>query len=128
MMKTFRRVLLSLLVLVLIAWWLKPSGPAIEQGSVLVVKIEGSYVETAEPPLLARLTSEPPRPLASLLSELAVAERDTRLSAVVLRVRPLDIGWAKAQEIRDAIKRLGDRGRRTIAYLEVDAFGGNLEY
>lgn len=127
-MKRFRRVLLFLLVLIAIGWWLTPSGPVIEPGSVLVVDLEGSYVESAEPPLFARLTSRPPRPLASLLSELAVAERDTRLSAVVLRVRSLEIGWAKAQEIRSAIERLGERGRRTIAYLEIDAFGGNLEY
>jgi protease-4 len=127
-MKRLRRVLLVVLALIAIAWWLSPRGPAIEPGSVLVVEIGGSYVESAEPPLLARLTGEPPRPLASLLSELSVAERDTRLAAVVLRVRSLDIGWAKAQEIRTAIERLGDRGRRTIAYLELDSFGGNLEY
>src|SRR4030095_10895014 len=127
-MKRFRRVLLVLLVLIAIGWWLSPKGPAIEQDSVLVVDLEGAYVESAEPPLFARLTSQPPRPLAALLSELAVAERDTRLAAVVLRVRSLEIGWGKAQEIRSAIERLGERGRRTIAYLEIDAFGGNLEY
>jgi protease-4 len=127
-MKRLRRVVLVLLVLAAVAWWLSPRGPAIAQGSVLVIDIEGSYVESAQPPLLSRLTSEPPRPLASLLSELALAERDTRLAAVVLRVRGLDVGWAKAQEIRDAIARLGERGRRTIAYLEVESFSGNLEY
>jgi protease-4 len=127
-MKRFRRVLLIVLVLAAIAWWLLPKGPAIEPGSVLVVDIEGSYVESAEPPLFERLASQPPRPLVSLLSELAMAERDTRLSAVVLRVRGLGIGWAKAQEIRGAIERLGAHGRRTIAYLELDSFGGNLEY
>src|SRR4030095_4183394 len=90
-MKRFRRVLLVLLVLIAIGWWLSPKGPAIEQDSVLVVDLEGAYVESAEPPLFARLTSQPPRPLASLLSELAVAERDTRLAAVVLRVRSLTV-------------------------------------
>jgi protease IV len=127
-MKTFRRIVFVLLVLLAIGWWWLPKGPAIEPGSVLVIDLEGSYVETAEPPLLARFTSQPPRPLASLLSELALAERDTRLSAVVLRVRSLNIGWAKAQEIRNAIAQLGEHGRRTIAYLEIESFGGNLEY
>jgi protease IV len=127
-MKIFRRIVLGLLVLLAIGWWLSPRGPVIEPGSVLVIDIEGSYVESAEPPLLARLSSQPPRPLASLLSDLALAERDTRLAAVVLRVRSLQIGWAKAQEIRNAIARLDDRGRRTIAYLELESFGGNLEY
>jgi protease-4 len=127
-MKTLRRVLFALIVLFAIAWWVSPKGPAIEPGSVLVVDIEGSYVESAEPPLLARLAAKPPRPLASLLSELATAERDPRLAAVVLRVRGLDLGWAKAQEIRDAIARLGEHGRRTIAYLEAESFASNREY
>ncbi len=127
-MKRLRRVLFALLVLAMIAWWLSPRGPAIEPGSVLVIDIEGSYVESAEPPLLARLVGAPPRPLASLLADLALAKRDARLAAVVLRVRSLGIGWGKAQEIRDAIARLGESGRRTIAYLELESFGGNLEY
>ncbi len=37
-MKKFRRVLLLLLVLIAIGWWLRPSGPAIEPGSVLIVQ------------------------------------------------------------------------------------------
>src|SRR5262245_33339699 len=61
-MKRARRVFWILLVLLAIGWWLYPSGPKIEPGSVLVLDIEGSYVESTEPPLLARLTSEPPRP------------------------------------------------------------------
>ncbi|TMA34693.1 MAG: signal peptide peptidase SppA [Deltaproteobacteria bacterium] len=127
-MKRLRRVLFALIALFAIAWWLSPKGPKIEPNSVLAVDIEGSYVESAEPPLIQRLTSAPPRPFASLLSDLALAERDPRLAAVVLRVRSLEIGWAKAQELRNAIARLGEHGRRTIAYLEVESFGGNLEY
>jgi protease-4 len=63
-----------------------------------------------------------------LLADLAKAGRDDRIAAVVLRVRSLDIGWAKAQEIRDAIARLDAGGRRTIAYLELEGMGSNLEY
>jgi protease IV len=126
-MRRVRRVFWVLLVLLAIGWWLLPKGPVIEQDSVLVLDVEGSYVESAESPLLARLTTEPPRPFASLLSDFARAERDDRLAAVIVRVRALDVGWAKAQEIRDAIEQLGER-RRTIAYLEHESFGGNLEY
>src|SRR5258705_12751474 len=99
-MKTLRRVFFALLVLIAIVWWLSPKGPAIEQGSVLVIDLEGSYVESAEPPLLSRLAAEPPRPLASLLSDLAKAERDNRLAAGVLRGRSLQVGWGEAQEDR----------------------------
>jgi protease-4 len=65
---------------------------------------------------------------ATLLSEMKKAERDDRLSRVVLRIRNLDIGWGQAQELRDAIGRLREAGRRPIAYLEVVGFSANIEY
>jgi len=125
----FHRILLLLVAILLLVWYFSPGlGAQVESGSILVLEVEGAYVESAEPPLLARLLGQRERPLASLLSELTKAERDDRLSAVVLRVRNLEVGWGKAQEIRDAIARLGERGRRTLAYLELESFGGNLEY
>ena len=47
---------------------------------------------------------------------------------MVLRVRDLEIGWAKAQELRAAIQALRARGRRVIAYLETGKLGANVEY
>ncbi|MEE9609457.1 MAG: signal peptide peptidase SppA [Myxococcota bacterium] len=128
-MGRFRRFFFGLVVALLLLWWLLPgAGPLVEPGSVLVIDLSGDYVETAEPPLLARLAGERIRPFAALLSDLRKAERDERLAGVVLRIRSLDIGWAKAQEMRNAIRSLGAAGRRTIAYLELESLGANLEY
>jgi protease-4 len=125
----FRRVLLIVALLLILAWLFLPSpGVRVENGSTLVVDIEGGYVEAAAPPLVMRVFGGGPRPLVSLLSELRKAERDGRIDAVVLRIRSLDIGWAKAQEIRAAIRELAKSGRRTVAYLEMEAFGSNIEY
>jgi protease-4 len=118
---------LALLLLVL-GWLMVGRGPGVEDGTVLVMDLEGSYVETHATPYLGRLLGTPDRPLIDLLSELAKAERDERLSAVLFRIRPLGIGWGKADEIRAAIARIGARGRRTVAYLEVEKYGANLEY
>jgi protease-4 len=115
-------------LLLLLAWLVVGRGTGVEDGTVLVMDVEGSYVETHATPYLARLLGPPERPLIHLLSELAKAERDERLSAVVLRIRPLAIGWGKADEIRAAIARIGERGRRTVAYLEIEKYGANLEY
>jgi protease-4 len=103
-------------------------APDVESGSALVLELRGEYVEAVESPLLVRLTREARRPFAALLSELRKAERDERIRAVVLRVRDLEIGWAKAQELRAAIAALGDAGKRSVAYLELEPFGANLEY
>jgi protease-4 len=126
-MKFLRRMIVLALIAIGLAWWLSPGEVEVAPGSVLVLDVHGTYVEGAESPLVARLLGAAPRPLASLLSDLAKAERDARLAGVVLRIRGLEIGWAKAQEIRDAIARLGERGRRTVAVLDLESFGANLE-
>lgn len=123
-----RRIGILLAVALALAFWLLPRGPRIEPGSVLVLEIAGRYVESVGSPLLQRLMGDGPRPLLSLLGDLAKAERDERLAGVVLRIGELDVGWAKAQEIRDAIVRLREKGRRTVAYLDLESFGANLEY
>jgi len=110
--------------------WLlvRSEGPLIEDGSILVLPIEGRYVESQDPSLLARILTDADTSFVSLLSEMKKAERDDRLSRVVLRVRNLGIGWGQAQELRDAIERLRKAGRRPVAYLEVAGFGANIEY
>jgi len=128
-MRTIRRViLLLLLVAAVVAFFRLRAEPTLEPGTVLLVELGGSYVDEPSLSITARLFGEPKSPLAAFLSELRKAERDARISAVVLRIRPLDVGWGKAQEIRDAIVALRQAGRRPIAYLEVEAYGANLEY
>ena len=100
----------------------------VEPGSTLVVKIAGQYVEAPKAPLISRLTGGGTRPFLSLLSVLKLAQRDDRITTVVLRISDLNIGWGKAAELRDAIARLGKSGRKTIAYLELQSFSINLAY
>jgi protease-4 len=125
-----RRVVIVAAVVGLVLLWLliRSEGPTIEDGSILVLPIEGSYVEAQDPSLLARLLTDTGMSFAALLSEMKKAERDDRLSRVVLRIRTLAIGWGQAQELRGAIRRLREAGRRPIAYLEVAGFGANIEY
>ena len=65
---------------------------------------------------------------SATLSELRKAERDDRIDHVLIVVRDLQVGWAKAQELRDAIRALRDAGRHPVAYLEVEGFGANRDY
>lgn len=128
-MRRFRTVFVVLALAVLVVWFLiPPSGPSVLPGTVLVFDIGGRYVEAVEPSLLSRLLGDSRRPFVGLLSELRKAERDDRLAGVVLRIRQLDVGWGKAQEIRSAIQDLRAAGRRTLAYLEVEGLEANIEY
>jgi len=126
------RVWLWILLLVLVGlgfgWWSqKRLIPTVESGTVLVVDLQGEYVDQTPNPIVARLLGRREGSLLSLLSLLAKAERDPRIHAVVLRIRDLRVGWGRAEEIRGAIQRLGKSGKHTLAQLEVEGFG-NAEY
>ncbi|MDH3212626.1 MAG: signal peptide peptidase SppA [Myxococcales bacterium] len=128
-MRRLRRILIVVVLGALALWFLLPdSGPSVEPGSILVLEIGGGYVEASEPSLLSRLFGDGRRSFVGLLSELRKAQRDDRLAAVVLRIRNLDVGWGKAEEIRSAVEELRAAGRQTLAYLEVESLGANLEY
>jgi len=103
------------------------AGPRVEPGSTLVIELGGAYTESAAPSMLARLAGEGGPTFLSLLSMFTRAERDARIETVVLRIQPLEIGWGKADEIRAAVGRLRDAGRRTVAHLEIQGFAANKE-
>lgn len=129
---TWIRILLLLLVLVFgLYLFVRPfAGPppaTIAQGSTLLLELGGEYVEAQSASPLARLAGDRTRPFIELLSLFSLAERDDRIETVVLRIQPLEIGWGKADELRDAIGRLREKGRRTIALLEVQSFSANKE-
>jgi len=130
-MRLARRLSIAFLLLFVLGIALRalsPDEPSIESGSTLRIDVEGSYVESAVPPFVAQLLGSKSRPFVGLLSLLAKAERDDRIATVVLRIASVDIGWGKAEELRAAIARLREAGRRTVAYLEVGTISAQREY
>lgn len=103
-------------------------GPRLEHGSTLLLELSGEYLEAPEAPIFATIFGLHRQSLLGQLSELRKAERDDRIEQVLITIRDLQVGWAKAQELRDAIRALRDKGRRPVAILEVEGFGANLEY
>lgn len=126
-----RRLVVLLLLLTIVYLVLRPfSGGApvtVEKGSTLVLELGGAYVEAPAASPLSRLFGDRTHAFIDLLSILSLAERDDRIATVVLRIQPLEIGWGKADELRAAIARLREKGRKTIALLEVQDFSANLE-
>ena len=54
--RRLRWILIGLLGLVAVVWLLgRGGGPDVRPGSVLVLKLRGSYVEAQDSPLIARL-------------------------------------------------------------------------
>jgi len=131
-MRTRLAILFGIPLLVLVAmslfYWNRWAGPEVEPGSTLVVDLGGRYIEGDEPPLFAKALGDDSRPITGVLSTLGKARRDDRIDRVVLRIRRLGIGWGKAQELHDAIARVREAGRHTVAYLELASLGANREY
>src|SRR5512145_41375 len=100
-MRKFRRYAVAAALLLALFWWIARGGgePAIAEGAVLVIELSVHYVHR-------------PVPLLSRSPELRKAARHGRVDSVVFRVRALDLGWAQAEEIRQAIRKLSEKGRR----------------
>ncbi len=128
-MKKFLRYAVLAAVLLALFWWVSRGSqePEIADGSLLVVELSGGYVD-GPVSILARLRGEQTQSLLGLTSELRKAARDPRLHGVVFRVRSLELGWAQAEEIRQAILKLSEKGKRTLAVLEVEGFGNAPYY
>ena len=87
-----------------------------------------------KPPVVAEFTlkgdiTEEPTPvgldgtpitdnLQAVIDRLDKAKADKEVKAVILKVKTLSIGWARAHELRQAIKGFRTSGKKVYAYLE----------
>lgn len=100
--------------------------PEVASNSVLVLNVEGSLPDyTNADEMSARFFGGDTNTLSSLLLQLRKAKADKRVGAVLLDIRMLGGGWAKADEIRDAVADFRKSGKPIYAYME---FGGDKEY
>jgi protease-4 len=102
------------------------SEPEISNNSVLVLKVEGALPDYVNAdPVASRFFGAEPNSLSNLLLQLRKAKADKRVGAVLLDISMIGGGWAKAEEIRDAVADLRKSGKPVYSYME---FGGDKEY
>lgn len=100
--------------------------PEIPNNSVLVLKVEGSLPDfTNADEISSRFFGAEPNSLSNLLLQLRKAKADKRVGAVLLDIGMVGGGWAKAEEIRDAVADFRKSGKPIYSYME---FGGDKEY
>jgi protease IV len=100
--------------------------PEVASNSVLVLDVEGSLPDyTNADELSSRFFGGETNSLSNLLLQLRKAKTDKRVSAVILDIGMLGGGWAKADEIREAIADFRKSGKPIYAYME---FGSDKEY
>ncbi|HSP97940.1 MAG TPA: signal peptide peptidase SppA, partial [Candidatus Dormibacteraeota bacterium] len=106
--------------------WL--SGHGVAADSWVLLDLDGNYAEEVSDAPLARLLGEPSMSMLDLLLTIRDAGEDPRVAGLVVRIRPLSIGWGKAQEIRAALDKFRASGKPLHAYLELELSGGSMEY
>ncbi|MGB2697057.1 MAG: S49 family peptidase, partial [Candidatus Zixiibacteriota bacterium] len=65
------------------------------------------------------------RTILDFIEEMEKAKKDRTIQGMFLRIDPLEVGWAKVQEIRNAILDFKESGKKVICFMEM---GGDREY
>jgi protease-4 len=100
--------------------------PSVSDNSVLLLNVSGSLPDyVPDDPLAKALGIQQPQSFTGLLTQLRKAKVDNRIGGVLLDINFPDIGWAKADELRDAIADFKYSGKPVYAYMEI---GTNREY
>ncbi len=93
-------------------------------GAYLSIDLGGPLVEQPSPEWTEVFKASRPS-LRALVEAIDRAAQDSRVKGLVLRVGPLDAGWGRVQELRDAVVRFRLTEKPCWAHLQG---AGNLEY
>ena len=90
----------------------------------LALDVSGDMPEEPSSGLSGLLEARQPS-MRALVESVDRAGRDPSVKGLLLRVGTIDTGWARVQELRDALVRFRRSGKPSWAHLE---FAGNREY
>ena len=120
----FALLIVGVIALVLLAESM--GRPSVPENSVLVLSVSGDLPDYVPEDQFAKaLGFNQGQSFTSLLTQLRKAKVDKRIGAVLLDIKFPQIGWGKADELRDAIKDFKASGKPVYAYMEI---GMNREY
>jgi protease-4 len=126
-----RRAIVIALVIVafiLLIWAAsKPAAIRIPTTGVLVINASGEIEEQKEPDIFSALNGTTPLVLHDYLDAMDTAATDSHVTGLIVRIGPLETGWAKLEEIRTHLLRFRKSGKPSICYLGYDGIQ-NPEY
>jgi len=91
---------------------------SIPSSSVLKITLDGPIPERNAEEELSELFGKTPLTVRDHLENLKKAASDKRIKGVVLRLEMPMVGWAKTEELRDALVEFKKSGKFLIAYSE----------
>ncbi len=99
--------------------------PTVSKGTTLTLDLSGSLPEDSLYDFGAPFLGVEVLTFKDVLDSIERAKHDSRIENLLLRVRGLNIGWAGAEEMRDALIEFKSSGKSLTAYVE---WAGNLDY
>jgi protease-4 len=124
-----RRAIIIIFVILFIAaiiWAVLRPRHLVGKG-VLVMDVNGNIEDQSPPNLLAMLSGNGPTALHTYIDALDAARTDPHITGLVVRIGPLNTGWAKVEELRQHLLDFQKSGKPNICYLGYDGIG-NPEY
>jgi protease IV len=125
-----RAIVIGVLILffILLMWAVsKPAAMRIPTNGVLVINASGEIAEQQEPDIFSVLSGTRPLVLHDYLDAIDSAARDPHVTGLVVRIGPLETGWAKLEEMRNHLLSFRKGGKPSICYLGYDGIQ-NPEY
>ena len=114
-------MVLAFLVLVavaLVATKVSTLPPRVEEPTTLVLDLEGKIIEQNSTALTARLLQGRLKPtLREIVENVDKAADDERVTAMVVRLRSPQLGWAKAEELHTALGRFRKTGKKLYCHM-----------
>src|ERR1700722_18734902 len=123
-----RAIVIGMLFLRLVlAIWAAQRPARLHRKSVLVVDASGQINEQRSANLLGAFTGGATLVLHDYVDAIDAARGDPNITGLVVRIGPLETGWAKLEEIRAHLIAFQTSGKPNICYLGYDGIG-NPEY
>src|ERR1700683_4602304 len=119
-------IIVLFVFVILIIWAASKPGIRVASNSVLVIDATGQIEEQRVPDFFSAFNGTIPV-LHDYLDALDSARTDPRITGLVVRIAPLETGWAKLEEIRNHLLAFRKSGKPSICYLGYDGIG-NPEY
>jgi protease-4 len=102
----------------------------VERGTIIELTLSGTIAEERDTTLNGKLFQGEVTLVGEVRALFEKARRDDNVDGILAVIKPCDVGPAKIQEIREAVKAFRESGKWAVAYLETagEMYAGNWNY
>lgn len=121
---------LCIMLLMMVSRLLMPqmeTRAVVGENSVLLIDFNRSFPEIGHQDIISEISGGTPISLYELLGAIETAQNDKNISALFAQIDDTDLGAAQVQEVRNAIKKFRESGKKAYVYSQgFGSFGGGF--